>query len=175
MSDSARARANAEQRRAADPTASAFVAASAGCGKTKLLTDCLLRLMLADPPVPPQRIQCHTFTKAATVESAVRLQNTLDKRITLHDAALNAHLANLAIPPSDALRRKARAPFAEVLDPPVPLASSPARFRRRAGLFLQIAPKGRSFRHADRAQTPPSDRASTRACAARSAARVALP
>ena len=50
MTDSARTRANAEQRRAADPTASAFVAASAGSGKTKLLTDRLLRLMLAEPP-----------------------------------------------------------------------------------------------------------------------------
>jgi ATP-dependent helicase/nuclease subunit A len=45
MRESARARANAEQRRAADPAASAFVAASAGSGKTKLLTDRLLRLV----------------------------------------------------------------------------------------------------------------------------------
>jgi ATP-dependent helicase/nuclease subunit A len=50
MSFTARTRANAEQRRAADPTASALVAASAGSGKTKLLTDRLLRLMLSGVP-----------------------------------------------------------------------------------------------------------------------------
>ena len=44
---SARERANFAQQTAADPSVSAFVAASAGSGKTKLLTDRLLRLMLA--------------------------------------------------------------------------------------------------------------------------------
>ena len=44
------ARAEREQRRASDPAVSAFVAASAGSGKTKLLTDRLLRLMLAGAP-----------------------------------------------------------------------------------------------------------------------------
>jgi ATP-dependent helicase/nuclease subunit A len=118
MSDSARARANTEQRRAADPTASAFVAASAGSGKTKLLTDRLLRLMLSNPPVPPQRIQCLTFTKAAAAEMSVRLQNTLGEWVTLSDAALDAELTKLDFPPTDGLRQKARALFAEVLDLP---------------------------------------------------------
>ena len=70
-----RDRANAEQRAASDPAVSAFVAASAGSGKTKLLTDRLLRLMLAG--AKPERIQCLTFTKAAAAEMAVRLQRTL--------------------------------------------------------------------------------------------------
>ena len=118
MSDSARARANAEQRRAADPAASAFVAASAGSGKTKLLTDRLLRLMLSDPAVPPQRIQCLTFTKAAAAEMSVRLQNTLGEWVTLSDAALDAQLAKLDLAACDALRQRARALFAEVLDLP---------------------------------------------------------
>ncbi len=116
MSDSARHRANAEQRRAADPMASAFVAASAGSGKTKLLTDRLLRLMLSGSA--PQRIQCLTFTKAAAAEMSVRLQNTLGEWVTLSDAALDARLTNLDIAPSDELRSKARALFAEVLDLP---------------------------------------------------------
>jgi ATP-dependent helicase/nuclease subunit A len=118
VSDSARARANAEQRRAADPVASAFVAASAGSGKTKLLTDRLLRLMLSAPPVLPQRIQCLTFTKAAAAEMAVRLQNTLGEWVTLDDAALDTELAKLDVTPSDASRNKARGLFAEVLDLP---------------------------------------------------------
>jgi ATP-dependent helicase/nuclease subunit A len=116
MSDSARARANAEQRRAADPAASAFVAASAGSGKTKLLTDRLLRLMLSD--VAPQRIQCLTFTKAAAAEMAVRLQNTLGEWVTLTDAALDIELAKLDIAAATDLRTKARALFADVLDLP---------------------------------------------------------
>ena len=61
---SPRDRANAEQLSASDPTVSAFVGASAGSGKTKLLTDRLLRLMLSG--APPERIQCLTFTKAAS-------------------------------------------------------------------------------------------------------------
>jgi ATP-dependent helicase/nuclease subunit A len=116
MSESARARANAEQRRAADPAASAFVAASAGSGKTKLLTDRLLRLMLSG--VAPQRIQCLTFTKAAAAEMAVRLQTILGEWVTLPDAALDAKLADLDVVPTDSLRQKARALFAEVLDLP---------------------------------------------------------
>jgi ATP-dependent helicase/nuclease subunit A len=116
MTPSPRQRANDEQRRAADPVASAFVEASAGSGKTKLLTDRLLRLMLAG--VAPQRIQCLTFTKAAAAEMSVRLQNTLGAWVTLDDAALDGRLAELDLPATDALRLKARALFAEVLDLP---------------------------------------------------------
>jgi ATP-dependent helicase/nuclease subunit A len=112
----ARARANAEQRRAADPAVSAFVEASAGSGKTKLLTDRLLRLMLSG--VPPPRILCLTFTKAAAAEMAVRLQDTLGRWVTLDDAALDAALHNLDIVPADGVRARARALFADVLDMP---------------------------------------------------------
>ena len=48
MPNSPAARAEAEQRRAADPAASAWVSASAGSGKTKVLIDRVLRLLL-DP------------------------------------------------------------------------------------------------------------------------------
>ena len=41
--------------------------ASAGAGKTKILTDRVLRLLLAG--VPPERILCLTFTKAAAAEN----------------------------------------------------------------------------------------------------------
>ncbi len=72
----------------------AFVAASAGSGKTKLLTDRLLRLMLAG--ADPARIQCLTFTKAAAAEMALRLQRTLGAWVTLDDADLDEKLAESA-------------------------------------------------------------------------------
>ncbi|MDA8248510.1 MAG: UvrD-helicase domain-containing protein, partial [Rhodospirillales bacterium] len=112
----ARDRANAAQRRASDPAVSAFVAASAGSGKTKLLTDRLLRLMLAD--ADPARIQCLTFTKAAAAEMAVRLQRELGAWVTLPDARLDAALAERGIAPTPDARASARALFARVLDLP---------------------------------------------------------
>src|SRR6185436_18612994 len=95
---SARARANVAQLRASDPAVSAFVGASAGSGKTKLLTDRLLRLMLSG--AKPERIQCLTFTKAAAAEMAVRLQRTLGRWVTLDDVALARELRALNVGPS---------------------------------------------------------------------------
>jgi len=112
----ARDTANAAQRAASDPAVSAFVAASAGSGKTKLLTDRLLRLMLGG--ADPARIQCLTFTKAAAAEMAVRLQRTLGRWVTLSDADLDRALADLGIAPDATTRQKARELFARVLDLP---------------------------------------------------------
>src|SRR4029077_6111649 len=52
----------AAQRRAAAPGVSAWVSASAGTGKTKVLTDRLLGLMLEGSD--PARVLCLTFTRA---------------------------------------------------------------------------------------------------------------
>jgi len=116
MTQDPRAAASAEQRRAADPGVSAFVGASAGSGKTKLLTDRLLRLMLAG--ADPSRIQCLTFTRAAAAEMAVRLQKILGRWVSLPDAALEAELDALAVAPNAANRKRARELFATVLDLP---------------------------------------------------------
>jgi len=112
----ARDEANQAQRIAADPAVSAFVAASAGSGKTKLLTDRLLRLMLGD--ADPARIQCLTFTKAAAAEMALRLQRRLGEWVTLDDDRLDAALLALEVAPGPAMREHARALFATVLDLP---------------------------------------------------------
>ncbi len=111
-----RARAIQEQLLASDPAVSAFVAASAGSGKTKLLTDRMLRLMLGG--APPGRVQCLTFTKAAAAEMALRLQHRLGRWVTLDDAALDRELSELQVPASTAIRTAARALFAQVLDLP---------------------------------------------------------
>src|SRR5580698_10970819 len=114
MSGSPRDLANAEQLEASDPRVSTFVSASAGSGKTKLLTDRLLRLMLSG--AKPERIQCLTFTKAAAAEMAVRLQKTLGKWVTLDDALLSEELRALNVPPSRQILAAARCLFATVLD-----------------------------------------------------------
>lgn len=115
--ESPRDRANRTQLEASDPAVSAFVAASAGSGKTKLLTDRLLRLMLTEG-VKSERIQCLTFTKAAAAEMSLRLQRLLGRWVTLDDAALDAALRGLALTPTPKLRETARALFARVLDLP---------------------------------------------------------
>ena len=116
MSESPRDRANREQLAGSDPVVSAFVAASAGSGKTKLLTDRLLRLMLTG--ARPDRIQCLTFTKAAAAEMALRLQRTLGRWVTLSQPALTDELRRLNVEPTDTACRTARALFSHVLDLP---------------------------------------------------------
>ncbi len=123
------ARANAEQAEASNPAVSAFVSANAGTGKTKLLIDRLLRLMLpreVDTPsghavqagADPARIQCLTFTKAAAAEMSIRLQRRLGRWVTLDDAALDDELAALSVPRTPRTRAAARSLFARVLDLP---------------------------------------------------------
>ena len=65
----------AAQIRAARPTASSWVSANAGSGKTRVLTDRVARLLLAG--TEPQRILCLTYTKAAAAEMQNRLFRTL--------------------------------------------------------------------------------------------------
>jgi ATP-dependent helicase/nuclease subunit A len=112
----ARDHANADQRAASDPAVSAWVSASAGSGKTKLLTDRLLRLMLGG--ADPARIQCLTYTKAAAAEMALRLRGELGRWVTLPDAELDQALHALAVPSDAEKRRLARGLFATVLDLP---------------------------------------------------------
>ncbi|RZK80049.1 MAG: double-strand break repair helicase AddA, partial [Methylobacterium sp.] len=112
----ARQRAIDEQLRASDPAVSAFVEASAGSGKTKLLIDRMLRLMLAG--ADPAKIQCLTFTKAAAAEMANRLQERLGEWAVADDGRLEADLAALRVPVGTETVAQARALFARVLDLP---------------------------------------------------------
>jgi ATP-dependent helicase/nuclease subunit A len=109
-------RANAEQLAASDPAVSAFVAASAGSGKTKLLTDRLLRLMLAG--TRPERILCLTYTKAAAAEMTIRLNRRLGEWVAMGEAKLDAELQALGVAPGKKTRIQARKLFADVLDIP---------------------------------------------------------
>jgi ATP-dependent helicase/nuclease subunit A len=81
------------QRRASDPRASAWVSANAGAGKTKVLTDRVVRLLLAG--TPPSRILCLTFTKAAAANMAIRVFGLLGEWVTLDDDTLREKLTKL--------------------------------------------------------------------------------
>lgn len=107
-----------EQARASDPAASAWVGASAGSGKTKVLTDRVLRLLLA-PGTRPGAILCLTFTKAAAAEMAHRLARDLGRWAVEPEAKLAARLAGLlGRAPERRDLDAARGLFARVLDLP---------------------------------------------------------
>ena len=105
------------QRRAAGPRASVWVSASAGTGKTRVLIDRLLWLMLDG--TDPARILCLTFTRAAAAEMANRLNEELANWATLRSGALAETLQKLTgHMPSDAAIARARQLFARVLETP---------------------------------------------------------
>jgi ATP-dependent helicase/nuclease subunit A len=105
------------QARASDPAASAFVSANAGSGKTHVLVQRVIRLLLAD--VPPQKILCLTFTKAAAANMAERVFTTLGHWVTLDDDALDAAIRDAGIThPTVLLRKSARELFASALETP---------------------------------------------------------
>lgn len=81
------------QRLAADPARSAFVMANAGSGKTRVLTNRVARLLLEK--VPPDKVLCITFTKAAAAEMAERLFKELGQWALLDDADLSAALVEI--------------------------------------------------------------------------------
>ena len=105
------------QRIAADPTASVWVTASAGTGKTKVLIDRVLNLLLDG--TPPHRLLCLTFTKAAAAEMSRRIASKLSLWATVPDDVLEKHLHLLTGRTADAGRTAlARRLFALVLDTP---------------------------------------------------------
>src|SRR3984885_6650863 len=105
------------QARASDPAASAFVSPNAGSGKTHVLVQRVIRLMLAG--VPPEKILCLTFTKAAAANMAERVFTTLGHWVTLDDDALDAAIRDAGIAhPTAALRKSARELFASALETP---------------------------------------------------------
>ncbi|MEM6904327.1 MAG: UvrD-helicase domain-containing protein, partial [Pseudomonadota bacterium] len=83
----------APQRQAADPSASAWVGANAGSGKTRVLTQRVARLLLAG--AEPEKILCLTYTKAAAAEMQTRLFATLGAWAMRPDNLLAAELGAL--------------------------------------------------------------------------------
>lgn len=116
---------NVSQAEASHPGRSVWVAASAGTGKTKVLTDRVLRLLLPDKAngrmygTPPHKILCLTFTNAAATEMKIRIQDRLGEWASISDTKLTDELFKLtgANPCQDMLNT-ARTLFARVLDAP---------------------------------------------------------
>src|SRR3569623_1282440 len=106
----------AAQRRASDPTSSAWVSANAGSGKTHVLTDRVVRLLLSG--AAPQEILCLTYTTAAAAELRRRVGARLGTRPRLYEADLAASLEQLGEAPTPAKLLRARALFAHALETP---------------------------------------------------------
>ena len=104
------------QAAASDPHVHAALSASAGTGKTHVLTSRVLRLLLRG--VAPSTILCLTFTKAGAAEMANRLGERLAHWVTLPDEALRKDLFALGEDNSPPTVSRARRLFAEVLDAP---------------------------------------------------------
>ncbi len=103
------------QRAASAPAWSIWVRASAGSGKTKVLSDRVLRLLLAG--VAPNRILGLTFTKAAAAEMQIRVMQRLARWATGDDQTLYADIDSLQqpLPPTADQLRDARRLFARTL------------------------------------------------------------
>ena len=105
-----------EQALASDPAVHASLSASAGTGKTQVLTARVLRLLLKG--APPESILCLTFTKAAAAEMANRIGARLAAWVRLKDSELATDLDHLGESTDPKTRQRARQLFARVLDCP---------------------------------------------------------
>jgi ATP-dependent helicase/nuclease subunit A len=105
-----------QQSLASDPVVHASLSASAGTGKTQVLTARVLRLLLKG--ARPESILCLTFTKAAAAEMANRIARRLADWVRLKDSELGTDLLHLGESNDPKTRERARQLFARVLDCP---------------------------------------------------------
>src|SRR5471032_1201540 len=105
------------QVEAADPDVSAFVSANAGSGKTYVLAQRVINLLLRG--VDPAKILCITFTKTAAANMANEVFKRLASWTTLDDAALDEKIRLSSGEKANAAKRaQARRLFASALETP---------------------------------------------------------
>ncbi len=105
------------QQKASNPKQSVWVSANAGSGKTHVLVERVMRLLLSG--VEPASILCITYTKAAAAEMWSRLFERLGAWTNLDDEALAISLQSLNEDGNDkALRVRARQLFTRALETP---------------------------------------------------------
>ena len=104
------------QAEASAPDIHVWLSASAGTGKTQVLSARVFRLLLRG--VAPESILCLTFTKAGAAEMAHRVNERLAAWVRLPETELSNDLEALGERTSPALRARARTLFARILDAP---------------------------------------------------------
>ena len=105
------------QHKASDPARSAWVSAHAGSGKTHVLSQRVVRLLLAR--TPPSRILCLTYTKAAAANMAARVFDHLARWALMDDDALDRAVIEATGRPLDPTDRDfARKLFARAVETP---------------------------------------------------------
>src|ERR1700677_711406 len=105
------------QRAGGDPNVSAWVAANAGSGKTHVLAQRVINLLLKG--VEPEKILCITFTKAAAANMSKQVFDRLAAWTTLDDERLDNAIREHSTMAPDARRRAlARRLFARALETP---------------------------------------------------------
>ncbi|MDP9839279.1 ATP-dependent helicase/nuclease subunit A [Neorhizobium huautlense] len=106
-----------QQSRASDPLSSAWVSANAGSGKTHVLTQRVIRLLLSG--CRPSSILCLTYTKAAASEMSNRVFQRLAGWTVLSDEALSDQIAAMeGKRPDRMMLAEARRLFARALETP---------------------------------------------------------
>jgi ATP-dependent helicase/nuclease subunit A len=88
-----------KQRDAANPASSVWVSAHAGSGKTYVLAQRVLRLLLSG--APPSQILCLTYTKAAAANMSKRIFDHLAEWVVLDDDELTRRIEATGAPPPD--------------------------------------------------------------------------
>ncbi|RCL02276.1 MAG: ATP-dependent helicase/nuclease subunit A [Candidatus Tokpelaia sp. JSC189] len=107
----------AAQAQASNPKASVWVSANAGSGKTHVLTERVIRLLLDG--TEPSRILCLTYTRAAAAVMQKRIFDQLSAWTCMNDKELAAALLKLEEKASNDKRLKAaRKLFARALETP---------------------------------------------------------
>jgi ATP-dependent helicase/nuclease subunit A len=99
-----------------NPGVSAWVAANAGSGKTHVLSQRVINLLLNG--VAPEKILCITFTKAAAANMAKRVFDTLGDWTKFDDADLDQAIKGSGINTDATTRTLARRLFARALETP---------------------------------------------------------
>jgi ATP-dependent helicase/nuclease subunit A len=106
-----------QQALASDPASSAWVSANAGSGKTHVLTQRVIRLLLSG--CRPSAILCLTYTKAAASEMSNRVFQRLAEWAVLPDEKLAERIAGIEGHEPDSFKlANARRLFAKALETP---------------------------------------------------------
>ncbi|NKJ35734.1 double-strand break repair helicase AddA [Rhizobium sp. SG570] len=106
-----------QQSIASDPERSAWVSANAGSGKTHVLTQRVIRLLLSG--ARPSAILCLTYTKAAASEMSNRVFDRLATWATMPDEELKTRIADIEGAEPDIFKlAEARRLFAKALETP---------------------------------------------------------